>query len=541
MRETVAAVASWSSRKKLTLNAGKSEVTFFSTDPHEAKWRPTINLGKRRLAYNLSPKFLGIHLDRTLSFQKHVKYVAKKVEGRNRVLASLTNKSYGWRKRHLTNVYNAIQRSVIDYAAPSYQPFLSATQLGVLEKAQNKALRIVTGQYSSTPEEALRAEAGVPSYATHSRRLTAISYEKAMRLPVDHPRRSATTNTVRHRSKLRSSWRESAINTISTLSIHDGIREPLASPFVPPWESNHPNPISLDLDKACPDAATLEPILDAHEPDVIIYTDGSCTGGTRNGGASAVITVGPADDPQCLETLTRRGSVITCSYEEEKRAMVLACEWLTSNHPVVSRAAICTDSLSLLQALSNNSHDTRILRNNLEASGVDILIKFTPGHVGIPGNELADIHAKAATRLPVNPDTPTTITYGGAKSCIRAEILDPPIQHPRIAAVYGQVSQRRDNEAMLSRKDAALLAQLRSGHCKLLAAYRNRIDETVPATCNLCDHDCQDVRHWLIDCPGTLAAKQALFEDTVVVDLATMSTHPTETVKLARKTLSTSA
>ena len=526
--------------KKLTLNAGKSESTFFSSNPHEAKWRPTINLGNRRLAYNPSPKFLGVHLDRTLSFQRHVKYVAQKVESRNRVLASLTNKSFGWRKQHLTGVHQALQRSVMDYAASAYQPFLSATQLGFLEKAQNKSLRIITGQYSSTPEEALRAETGVPSYATHSRRLTAISYEKAMRLPPDHPRRSAAANPVRHRSKIRSSWRERATNIIGPLTINNGIREPFPSPFIPPWESNHPNPITLDLEKHCPDAATLEPVLDAHEPDVIIYTDGSCTGGTRNGGASAIVTVGPADNPQRIETLTQRGSTITCSYEEEKRAMFLAANWLTSNHPVVSRAAICTDSLSLLQSLANDSLDTRILRNSLEASGVDILLKFTPGHVGIPGNELADVHAKAATHLPANPDNPTTITFGGAKACIRAEVTDPPIQHQRTAAVYSAMSLRRDRAALLSRQDAVLLAQLRSGHCKLLAAYRNRIDDDAPPSCDRCDADCQDVQHWLLDCPGTAAAKQALFGDSVV-SLETLTTHPSEIVKLAKRTLFSSA
>ena len=60
-----------------------------------------------------------------------------------------------------------------------------------LERAQNKALRIVTGQYNSTPVGALLLESGIVSYKTHSKRLTSIAAEKAERLPPDHPRNIA--------------------------------------------------------------------------------------------------------------------------------------------------------------------------------------------------------------------------------------------------------------------------------------------------------------------------------------------------------------
>ena len=69
------------------------------------------------------------------------------------IVASLTGKKWGWRKEQLRRVYLAAQRSVLDYAAAAWQPWLSDSQLNKLEVAQNKALRIVTGQYSSTPQK----------------------------------------------------------------------------------------------------------------------------------------------------------------------------------------------------------------------------------------------------------------------------------------------------------------------------------------------------------------------------------------------------
>lgn len=81
-----------------------------------------------------------------------------------------------------------MQKSILDYAAAGWQPYLSDTQMKKLEVTQNSALRIISGQYRSTPVEALRLETGVQSYRTTSKQLVAKSYEKAKRLPADHPR-----------------------------------------------------------------------------------------------------------------------------------------------------------------------------------------------------------------------------------------------------------------------------------------------------------------------------------------------------------------
>ena len=42
--------------------------------------------------------------------------------------------------------------------------------------------------------------------------------------------------------------------------------------------------------------AAIKLLVEDINADVNIYTDGSCSGGVSNGGASAVITAGPFDD-----------------------------------------------------------------------------------------------------------------------------------------------------------------------------------------------------------------------------------------------------
>ena len=139
-------IAEWSRNKKMDLNVSKCESTFFSSAPTEAKWKPTFTLNGLSVPYNPNPKFLGVYLDRTLSFQHHVAYVTKKTSGRCSILSSLAGKQWRWRKESLRKVYLTTQRSVLDYAAPAWQPWLSESQQKRLDTAQNKTLRIITGQ-----------------------------------------------------------------------------------------------------------------------------------------------------------------------------------------------------------------------------------------------------------------------------------------------------------------------------------------------------------------------------------------------------------
>ena len=194
------------------MNLKKSCTFFFSTDSNQAKWRPNIKLFGEQMKYGddpeeKCPKFLGVTLDRSLCFQDHVKSVTEKVENRRKMLYCLASRSWGWKKHNLRRIYIAMHRSIMDYAAPAWQPWLSETAFNKLEVAQNNCLKIITAVYRNSNIECRRIEADIPSYRTHSNQLVATSHGKGLRLPSDHPRREAIENSkTPHRTKTRSSF-----------------------------------------------------------------------------------------------------------------------------------------------------------------------------------------------------------------------------------------------------------------------------------------------------------------------------------------------
>jgi hypothetical protein len=58
-----------------------------------------------------------------------------------------------------------------------------------LDRAQNRCLRIITGQLASTPTDALRVKAGFQSFGCLRDRAAAAALERSLRLdPATHPR-----------------------------------------------------------------------------------------------------------------------------------------------------------------------------------------------------------------------------------------------------------------------------------------------------------------------------------------------------------------
>ena len=91
LQKALDAVSAWSSQWKMEISAQKSESSFFSSNTHEADWKPTVQLNGHQIPYNATPKFLGVTFDRQPTFGTHAELVGGKTKrqvGALRCLAS---------------------------------------------------------------------------------------------------------------------------------------------------------------------------------------------------------------------------------------------------------------------------------------------------------------------------------------------------------------------------------------------------------------------------------------------------------------------
>jgi hypothetical protein len=87
------------------LNLKKCKVSFFSADPHEAKWQPVVEVKGTRLRFNPTPLFLGVELGRTLSGKYQADRKATSLTKGSWVLTALSGTDWGWTSDLLRKVY----------------------------------------------------------------------------------------------------------------------------------------------------------------------------------------------------------------------------------------------------------------------------------------------------------------------------------------------------------------------------------------------------------------------------------------------------
>jgi hypothetical protein len=79
-------------------------------------------------------------------------------------------------------VYQTSLLSRATYAGGGWLPWVSVSSVETLDRAQNRNLRIITGQLASTPTDALRVEAGFQSFGCLRDRAAIAALERSLRI-----------------------------------------------------------------------------------------------------------------------------------------------------------------------------------------------------------------------------------------------------------------------------------------------------------------------------------------------------------------------
>ena len=207
---------------------------------------------------------------------------------RTNLLRVVGGTTWGWQKQDLRTVYIATQRSVAEYAAAAWTPWLSSSKIEKLERTQLQAARAITHHVRSTPTEAVLHEADLPRLEHLFKTLSVLQANKWNSLDVEDPRRVVLNDSVRLRLR-RPDWRTTVLAALSSLGLltyHPGDHSPPRPD--PPWSRPPPAPMAMtDVSKSTSRdqqlAATLAVIEDTGPTDIQVYTDGSTHEGTTDG------------------------------------------------------------------------------------------------------------------------------------------------------------------------------------------------------------------------------------------------------------------
>ena len=137
---------------RLKLNSSKTTSTPFHLNNHEAQRQLNICVHGTKLHHNPHPKYLGVKLDRQLTYRQHIEGLRRKVMARNNSIRCLSGSTWGPNAKTLRIAALAIVYSSAEYATPVWSRSSHTKKLDV---SLNGTMRIITGCVKPTPTHLL--------------------------------------------------------------------------------------------------------------------------------------------------------------------------------------------------------------------------------------------------------------------------------------------------------------------------------------------------------------------------------------------------
>lgn len=136
-------VQPWFDKWKITINASKtSSILFTNKCPRDC---PKVKIKDTEINWSSSIKYLGIHIDKDLTFSKHISHVINRAKYVRHTLHPLINKNSPLSLNLKIHIYKSYIRPTITYAGPAWFSNVQITNRKKLEAFQSITLRIITG------------------------------------------------------------------------------------------------------------------------------------------------------------------------------------------------------------------------------------------------------------------------------------------------------------------------------------------------------------------------------------------------------------
>ena len=398
------------------LAAEKTVFMIFNRSRYESK-EYSISIDKCIIHPSTEVKYLGLNIDRTLSWNQHIK---KSVDKTNCVwnLLKMMKKTEGARDtKNLCHVIRALVRSRLLYGQEVFFAAIKST-IAKLQIRECKFLRFVLDMPNSVPQEVVYREAGwLP-----------LTYEIKLRSAQYLYRASAVENSTDEELDLqfdnfndfmqqKNFKRTPRINgrmislpnyiepLIKDIHISRSDIVPVPTCPVPPWQmekmriSDDFGSLNKTANTALISSLAKLKISTDYKYAFQVYTDGSKLENDSVGGAFYI--------PSLQITKHYRLNDGVSIFTAELFSIFMALSFITDFPHTIHDVVILSDSRSALQALKSCNKNRRemvlniqLLVHQLQLRGCNVIFQWVPSHSGIAGNEVVDSAAKAGAQLP---------------------------------------------------------------------------------------------------------------------------------------------
>ena len=143
---------------RLKLSHTKTVTVAFHLNNREGKRELKVYNNSRLLPFCPTPTYLGVKLDRSLTFRHHLVALRKKLYSRVTLLRRLVGSGWGAGAKTLRIAILSLVYSAAEYCAPVW---CSSAHTRLIDNVLNDALRIVTGCLRPTPTDHLPVFSGI--------------------------------------------------------------------------------------------------------------------------------------------------------------------------------------------------------------------------------------------------------------------------------------------------------------------------------------------------------------------------------------------
>ena len=538
----------------LKINARKTKVMEFTSGRHRDlvdAFKVGIGEDEATLEVVSEFKYLGVIYTSNMKGAKHITYAIGKANRKINILKAMACKEYGCDTATLVKYASTCIRPILEYGSLVLNAAgITKTAKAKFESVMPRALKIAYGLPNSTRNHAVLSEAGLTNMAARIEQASMCSLAKVIRSYDNHPAQVETINIAseciefhnqfqmypvqKRLDELASSghstlltwnhqpWiQRTIIQLISNLTIWDMLSSKNRySSFKVPVGAPHKHktqiaifPLatkkdSLSEEEKLETKTQFSNIITEMERDsqITIYTDASVNQ-EKHLATFACVTYlnGILSEPLSTQgRISDHSGSMTAELHAIKHAIkIVSHNALRLN---IKKFLIVTDSMSGLQALYNTKNpDNRlcvqdihlkleVLHNKAQASGI---LLWCPSHIGIPGNELADVRAGRAMEANL-PMTNTPAATSAIKSQIKKSCTEKWLRNRQVSTFYEQVNLdvRKYRIPKAPRSTQIRIMKLRHNTEKLCRLRCRNL-------CERCDAPFS-TGHYLISCPATM-------------------------------------